>query len=78
MREIKEGRQFGFEEMVMRQKERLFKAEAIGLKKVEILYLSKKHFLKQLSSSDVKQYLEICADYNNIQKDGTDLVREIE
>ena len=46
MREIKQGRQFGFEEMMMRQKERLFRTLAVGNSRVEILYLSKKHFLK--------------------------------
>ena len=66
MRTIGQGRQFGFEEMMMRQKERLFRAEAIGNERVEILYLSKKHFLKQLSGADINQYLEICAPYTDI------------
>ena len=63
--------------MVMQQKDRLFKAKAIGKKKVEVLYLQKRHFLKQLSSQDVKQYLEICASYTDIQKDGQDLIKEM-
>ena len=39
VREIHQGRQFGFEDMVMQQKDRLFKAKAIGKKKLEVLYL---------------------------------------
>ena len=54
----------------MRQKERFFRAKAIGNKKVKVLYLSKKHFLKQLSNADVKQFLTIADDYTNIVKDG--------
>ena len=54
----------------MRQKERFFRAKAVGNKKVKVLYLSKKHFLKQLSNADVKQYLTIADDYTNIVKDG--------
>ena len=55
---------------MMRQKERFFRAKAIGDKKVKVLYLSKKHFLKQLSNADVKQYLAIADDYTDIIKDG--------
>jgi len=77
MRTIGHGRQFGFEEMVKCEKERLFRAKVSGSKRVQVIYLSKKHWLKQLSSNDVQAYIKLGSSYSNIQTDGQYLYAEM-
>ena len=73
MRKIGHGRQFGFEEPVMCQAQRLFRAKVVGLGRANLLVLSKKHWLKLLDDDDVDAYLKLCKEYTDIMKDGQDL-----
>jgi len=63
VRKIGHARQFGFEEMIKCMKERIFRARVFGPKAVEVLYLSKKHWLRLLDQSDVQDYTELSAIY---------------
>lgn len=52
--------------MVKCEKERLFRAKVTGSKRVQVIYLSKKHWLKQLSSNDVQAYIKLGSSYSDI------------
>lgn len=69
IRRIGHGRQFGFEEMMLRKRERLFRAQVIGKARVELLYIEKKHFLQKLSDSDIIRYKNLCEKYVNFKQE---------
>ena len=77
VRRLGQGRQFGFEEMIKCWRERIFKAKAIGDKRVELIYLGKTEFLNQLNEKDTRKYDRLCDPYTNIMQDGKNLVSEM-
>lgn len=77
MRTIGHGRQFGFEEMVRCQKERLFRARAVGHRRAELISLSKQDWLKQLSKKDVFEYFKLGEGYCDMKSDGQNLYAEM-
>ena len=64
--------------MVMRQRNRLFRAVAHGDKRLEVISLRKSSWLRQLTDADVKAYLNLCAPYIDIHKEGMEIVNEME
>lgn len=71
------GRQFGFEEMMKCWRERVFRARVIGKERVELFYLPKEAFLNQLNEKDTLNYEKICDAYTDLNKDGKNLVDEM-
>ena len=65
VRKVGHGCQFGFEEIMLCKAGRLFRASVVGKKRVELLYLDKKLFLKHLTKADIMAYKAHCLDYTN-------------
>jgi len=70
VRTLGHGRQFGFEEMMKCWRDRVFQARVVGSRRVEVIFLSKRQFLRQLNEKDTKAYEKLCEHYSDIMKDG--------
>ena len=49
----------------------------IGTKRVEVISLDKREFLKQLSDTDTQKYEKLCELYTDIVRDGKNLAHEM-
>lgn len=78
VRKIGHGRQFGFEEMVLRKRERLFRAKVVGKRRVELLYIDKKNFLHNMSDADIIRYKKLFESYINFKQESHDIMQEME
>ena len=60
------GRQFGYAEILLKQKTRLFRASVYGQEPVQVISISKKKWLAELSDQDIKDYLKLSKAFTDI------------
>ena len=78
LRKIGPGQSFGFEEVVLQKPHRVFRARIVGDKPATIVCSTKENFTETITAADIKTYREACSTYSDFQKEGHDLVREME
>ena len=78
LRKIGPGQAFGFEEVVLQKPHRVFQARVVGGKPATIVCSTKENFTATVTAADVKQYRAACSTYSDFQKEGHDLVREMD
>ena len=78
LRKIGPGQAFGYEEIVLQKPHRVFRARVIGDKPAVIVQSSKENFTETVGVEDIKKYRDSVVNYSDFQKEGLDLVHEMD